>query len=260
MAKLILRESGGVGWIIISNLPHRNAVTHAMWSALPEAFDRFASDPKIRLVAMCGDGDEAFVSGGDISEFESMRGTPELDAAFARVVDEGCFAPMSCPKPVLAKIHGFCMGGGLALAASCDLCIAADNAVFAMPAARLGVGYSFKGIERLVQLLGPVNTADIFLSGRRFNAHDALRMGMVANVVARAELNKEFDNYCALIAQNAPLTISSAKAGILAALYGAKPREVEAVEQQAAGCWASNDCIEGRNAFLQKRKPKFNGN
>jgi enoyl-CoA hydratase/carnithine racemase len=160
---------------------------------------------------------------------------------------------------VLAKIHGFCMGGGIALAASCDVCIASDNAVFRMPAARLGVGYWFNGIERLVHVLGPRNAADIFFSARKFDAHEALRMGLLTRVVPRAEMDSEFARYCATLGDNAPLTMNAAKAAILASLQDSEKRDMAALEKQILGCWASDDYREGRDAFLQKRRPKFSG-
>ena len=259
MAEVIVRKEGPVGWIVLSNRSRRNAVTYTMWRALPEALRRLGSDPNIRIVALCGDGDDAFVSGGDISEFETVRATREDDAEYTRAVDEACMAPLRCPKPVVAKIHGFCMGGGLALAAACDVCIASDQAVFRMPAARLGVGYWFNGIRRLVHVLGPTNTADIFFSARKFNAQEALRMGLVTRVVPRATLDAEFARYCAMVGENAPLTMTAAKAAILSALDNGENRDMAALEQQIVGCWASDDYREGRDAFLEKRKPRFSG-
>lgn len=260
MGEIIVREEGHVGWIIVSNRSRHNAVTQAMWRALPEALQRLGSEPNIWIVALCGDGDEAFVSGGDISEFEAVRGTREADTEYSRAVDDACLAPLRCPKPVVAKIHGFCMGGGLALAASCDVCIASDEAVFRMPAARLGVGYWFNGMKRLVDVLGPRNTADIFFSARKFDAHEALRMGLLSRVVPRHDLDAEFGRYCALVVDNAPLTVSAAKAAILAALETGAARDLPALQKRIVDCWSSDDYREGRDAFLQKRRPKFSGN
>ena len=259
MGEIVVRADGPVGWLVLSNPSRRNAVTYAMWRAIPEALRQLAAHPDIRTIAISGDGDEAFVSGGDISEFETVRGTREADAEYNRVVDEACLAPLLCPKPVLAKIHGFCMGGGLALAASCDVRIASDNAVFRMPAARLGVGYWFNGIRRLVQVLGPTNTADIFFSARKFEAQEALRMGLLTRVVPRAALDDEFARYCAMVGDNAPLTMMAAKAAILASLQDSDLRDMAVLGQKIAGCWASDDYREGRDAFLEKRKAKFSG-
>ena len=259
IGEIVVREEGHTGWLVLSNPSRHNAVTYAMWRAIPEALQRLGSDPDIRIVAICGEGDEAFVSGGDISEFETVRATREADAEYNRAVDEACLAPLRCPKPVLAKIHGTCMGGGIALAASCDVCIASDQAVFRMPAARLGVGYWFNGIQRLVHILGPRNTADIFFSAHKFDAHEALRMGLLTRVVPRAGLDDEFARYCAMIGDNAPLTASAAKAAIVAALQDSETRDMAALEERILGCWASDDYREGRDAFLQKRRPKFSG-
>ena len=259
MGEIVVRTEGPVGWLVLSNVARHNAVTYEMWRAIPDALARLAADPQIRVVAITGDGDEAFVSGGDISEFATVRATREGDIEYGRVVDNACLAPLSCPKPVIAKIHGFCMGGGLALAASCDVRLASDDAVFRMPAARLGVGYWFNGIRRLVEVLGPTNTADIFFSARKFDAQEALRMGLLTRVVARSELDAEFGRYCAMVGDNAPLTMMAAKSAILATLQDAAARDTSALEKQIAGCWASADYREGRDAFLEKRRPKFIG-
>ena len=259
-SQVYVRKEGRVGWVVLSNRARRNAVTQAMWRAIPVALEALGADPAIRVVAITGDGDEAFVSGGDISEFETVRATREGDEEYNRAVDEACMAPLRCPKPVVAKIHGFCIGGGLALAAACDVCIASDNAVFCMPAARLGVGYWYRGVERLVQILGPMNTSDIFFSARKFNANEAQRMGLLARIVARADLDAEVAKYCAIVADNAPLTMMAAKAAIIAALQNPPQRAMPALENSINGCWASDDYREGREAFLEKRRPQFTGN
>lgn len=259
MPELVIRREAGVGWIVFSNVTHRNAVTYEMWRALPPALDALGADPEIRFVVICGDGNEAFVSGGDISEFETVRATAEKDAEYMRVVDEACLSPVRCAKPVIAKIRGVCFGGGLAVAAACDVRIAADDSVFRMPAARLGVGYWFNGVQRLVQVLGASNTADIFFSARVFDARDAARMGLLNRVVPAAELDREVQAYCDQVLQNAPLTLVAAKAAIRAALEDPSARDMKALEALARGCWASADYREGRDAFMQKRKPQFKG-
>ena len=200
MAELLKRREGAVGWIIFSNPARYNAMTFDMWRALPEALAAFDADPAVRVVVLAGDGDKAFVSGADISQFEQTRASEDARTEYNRVVEAAYLAPVLAAKPVVAKIRGICMGGGLGLAAACDVRVAADDAVFRMPAARLGLGYSFGGMRRFVQVLGAANTADIFFSARKFDAKDALRMGFVGRVVAAAELDREVGTYCALMA------------------------------------------------------------
>ncbi|HUW39135.1 MAG TPA: enoyl-CoA hydratase-related protein, partial [Rhodocyclaceae bacterium] len=182
MAELITRKENAVGWVIFSNPTKLNAVSHDMWTALPGAIAALDADPEVRLIAITGDGDRAFISGADISQFEKARGSAEAQALYNRAVVEAYEAPVLCSKPVVARIRGICMGGGLGLAAACDVRIAADDAVFRMPAGRLGLGYNYTGVKRFVQILGAANTADIFFSARKFNAADALAMGFVNRV------------------------------------------------------------------------------
>jgi enoyl-CoA hydratase len=150
VAELIKRRDGAVGWITFSNPARHNAMTYDMWRALPEALTAFDADPAVRVVVLAGDGDKAFVSGADISQFEQQRANEDARAEYNRVVEAAYLAPILAAKPVVAKIRGICMGGGLGLAAACDVRFAADDAVFRMPAARLGLGYSFNGMRRFV--------------------------------------------------------------------------------------------------------------
>lgn len=259
MAELIVRREGGIGRIIVSNIARRNAMTYEMYRELPGVVRELGDDPSVRLVVISGDGKEAFVSGGDISEFETVRATPAMDAQYMRAVDEASLCPLRCDKPVIAKIRGFCMGGGLALAAGCDVRIAASDAKFCMPAARLGVGFWFEGMQRLVQVLGPTGTADIFFSARVFGAEEALRMGFLNQVVSPEELDRAVDAYCNLVLQNAPLTLMAAKASIRQTFAGDHERDLAGLDALFRRCWASEDYREGRDAFLQKRKPQFKG-
>ena len=191
MAELITRKENAVGWVIFSNPAKFNAVSHDMWMALPKAIAAFDADPEVRLIVITGDGDKAFISGADISQFEKARGSAEAQAIYNQAVVDAYEAPVLCSKPVVAKIRGICMGGGLGLAAACDVRIAAADAVFRMPAGRLGLGYNYTGIRRFVQMLGAANTADIFFSARKFDAADALGMGFVNRVVPVADFDRE---------------------------------------------------------------------
>jgi len=259
MAELITRKEKSVGWIVFSNPAKFNAVSHDMWAALPQCIAAFDADPEVRLIVITGEGEKAFISGADISQFEKARGSAEAQAVYNRAVIDAYEAPVRCSKPVVAKIRGICMGGGLGLAAACDVRIAAEDAVFRMPAARLGLGYNFTGITRFVQLLGQANTSDIFFSARKFGAADALSMGFVNRVVPVADLDREVDAYCEMIAENAPLTIAAAKFAIRQTGLDASARNLDETSGMIEACFNSEDYREGRKAFMEKRKPNFTG-
>jgi enoyl-CoA hydratase/carnithine racemase len=259
VAELITRKEKSVGWVIFSNPTKFNAVSHDMWTALPQVIAAFDADPEVRMIVITGDGDKAFISGADISQFEKARGSAEAQAIYNQAVIDAYEAPVRCSKPVVAKIRGICMGGGLGLAAACDVRIAAEDAVFRMPAARLGLGYNFTGITRFVQLLGQANTADIFFSARKFGAADALSMGFVNRVVPVADLDREVDAYCELLVENAPLTIAAAKFAIRQTGLDSGARDLEQAARMIETCFNSEDYREGRKAFMEKRKPNFSG-
>jgi len=259
MAKLITRREGAVGWVVFSNPARFNAMTSDMWKALPEALAALDADPAVRLVVLAGDGDKAFVSGADVSQFDEARATEAEQAAYNRHVEAAYLAPTLAAKPVVAKIRGICMGGGLGLAAACDVRFAADDAVFRMPAARLGLGYSFVGMRRFVHVLGAANAADIFFSARKFDARDALAMGFVSKVFPAADFDREVDAYCRMVAENAPLTLVAAKSAIREVLKDAAARDLAALQRQIDACYASADYVEGRAAFKEKRTPRFRG-
>lgn len=259
MAELITRKENAVGWVIFSNPAKFNAVSHDMWTALPGKIAAFDADPEVRMIVITGDGDKAFISGADISQFEKARGSAEAQAIYNQAVVDSYEAPVKCSKPVVAKIRGICMGGGLGLAAACDVRIAAADAVFRMPAARLGLGYNFTGIKRFVQLLGAANTSDIFFTARKFDAADAFAMGFVNRVVPVADLDRVVAEYCALLAENAPLTMAAAKFAIRQTGLDPDIREMEQFARMLDACFNSEDYREGRRAFMEKRKPKFQG-
>jgi enoyl-CoA hydratase/carnithine racemase len=166
---------------------------------------------------------------------------------------------MHCSKPVIARIRGVCMGGGLGFAAACDLRICSDDAVFRMPAARLGLGYSPVGVRRFMNVIGAANTVDMFVSARKFDAAEALRMGFVSRVVPAAELEKVVAEYCEMIAENAPLTVAAAKYSVQQWLKDPADRDLATARKMVDACFASEDHKEGRTAFMQKRKPVFHG-
>jgi len=259
MAELITKREGAVATVLFSNPAKLNAVTFDMWNAVPATLAALDADPAVRVIVIAGDGDKAFISGADISQFEKLRGTAEAQAGYNRAVEKAYLAPMNCSKPVIARIRGICIGGGLGFAAACDLRICSDDAVFRMPAARLGLGYSPTGVRRFMNVIGAANTSDIFFTARKFDADEALRMGFVSRIVPAAQLEQAVAETCELIAQNAPLTVAAAKFAVQQALMDPAERDMAKAVRMVETCFASADHKEGRMAFMDKRKPSFTG-
>lgn len=257
--KLVARKDGAIGWVIFNNPQKRNAMSLEMSEATAAALEDYAKDPAIRVVILKGEGDKAFISGADISQFKERRASLEQVRA-AEVISERCNkAIRECPKPVIAMIRGYCMGGGLGIAVACDLRIASDDSRFGIPAAKLGVGYRFMGIRRLSELVGPSFTAEIFYTGRQFSAQEALQMGLVNRLLPAAELEKYVMDYATTLAGNAPLTIAAVRRCLIELRKDPADRDIDLCQKMVEDCFASEDYIEGRNAFMEKRKPVFKG-
>ena len=257
--KLIGRKDGAIGWVIFNNPQKRNAVSMAMARALATVVDEFARDPAIRVVILTGAGDKAFVSGADISEFKDRRSTKAAMEEYDKSSDRAAKALRECPKPTIAMIRGYCMGGGLGTAVTCDLRIASDDSRFGVPAARLGVGYRYERLRQLENLVGPSFTMEIFYTGRQFSAEEALQMGLINRMLPAAELEKYVLDYATTIATNAPLTIAAVKRSVIEMAKDADRRDIAACDKMVDACFASADYIEGRDAFTEKRKPVFQG-
>jgi enoyl-CoA hydratase/carnithine racemase len=257
--RMIARIEGHIGWMIFNNPARRNAVSAAMWAAIPAIMDRFEADPAVRAIVLAGAGDKAFVAGADISEFEAQRASPEQVAAYEAVSEEAEKRIAGSPKPTIAMIRGFCIGGGVGIAVSCDLRIAAAGARFGVPAARLGLGYGPWGVKKLMGLVGTANTKEIFITARHFDAGEAMGMGLVNRVVPEPVLEAYVRGYCATIAENAPLTIAALKRTVEELSKTSPDADIALCERLVQGCFDSEDYVEGRRAFMEKRRPVFRG-
>ncbi len=257
--KMIVRKADNVGWMIFNNPRRRNAVSMDMWRAVGEIIQGFQADDDVRVAVMMGAGDKAFVSGADISEFEKTRANAAAEKEYSRVSATALDALAGFDKPLIAMIHGYCIGGGVGVALAADIRIASDTSQFAIPAARLGLGYGYRAVKVLADLVGPAMAKDILFSARRLSAEEALRIGLVNRVVPHGDLEAATRDYVAKIVANAPLTIRAAKAAIGEVLKDAANRDLAAVERKVRVCFDSADFAEGRRAFMEKRRPAFRG-
>jgi enoyl-CoA hydratase/carnithine racemase len=259
MAELLITKNAAVGTIMISNPNKMNAMSVQMWMDLPKAIRAFDADPEVRVIVITGQGEKAFVSGADISQFDTLRSSPQTQKDYEDAVADSMIAPLECSKPIIAKIRGFCFGGGLGLAAACDIRICSDNSSFRMPAARLGLGYGHTGIKRFTDVIGLANATDIFVTARRFDAADALRMGFVSRVCSAEEMDAVVDQYTQAIADNAPLTVAASKFIVRTVCAHPSEQDIPRAEEMVKICFASEDFKEGRAAFMEKRPAKFKG-
>jgi len=257
--KMIARKEGRVGYLIFNNPERHNAVSLDMWAKTAEMLNNFASDDEVRVLVVTGAGEKAFIAGADISRFGDERSNEEAIARYNATVERAYAAMEGFPKPTIAMIRGYCMGGGLGFALGCDMRICADNARFALPAAKLGLGYSFPGIKRFVDTVGPSFTKEIFFTARQFDAAEALAMGLVNRVLAGPQLEPYVKDYATAIASNAPLTITATKFIVGETLKDPADRDLKRCAEAVDRCFKSHDYQEGRKAFMEKRRPEFTG-
>ena len=257
--KIVSKKVGPVGHLIFNNPEKRNAFSLDMSIAAADVMDDFLADDAIRVIVLSGAGDKAFVSGGDISKFEKQRASKEDVENYTKKGERFRTLLKDSSKPTVAMIRGYCLGGGLAIALNCDIRICTEDAQFGIPAAKLGIGYAGERLGQLVELVGPSAAKDILFTGRRVPAPEALRMGIVNYMVTAGELEAFVDNYARNIAGNAPLSIVAAKRVIDEYIKDADKRDEALAQKVVADCFASQDYVEGRRAFMEKRKPNFTG-
>jgi enoyl-CoA hydratase len=257
--QLLVEVADSVATVTFNNPARRNALTAQMRAALPGVLTALNADGDVRVVVATGAGEAAFMSGADISEFAAQRTAPADRAAFDRGQAALAEAWAALDKPVIAMIRGYCLGGGLLTALQADIRIASDDSQFGIPAARLGLGYAFSGVTRLITLVGPAKAAEILFSARRFSAAEALQMGLVNQVVTGGALHETVYGLASAIAGNAPLTVAAVKAAIREASRPAQERDLARVNAMVEACFRSADYLEGQRAFAEKRPPSFTG-
>lgn len=257
--KILTHTADGVGAITFNNPDKRNAMSLEMWEGFGEALTALRDDDKVRVVILRAAGGKAFVSGADISQFEKVRHNAAASEQYAKRSAAQRALLADYPKPTIACIDGYCLGGGMQVAMLADIRLASQDSQFGIPAARLGIAYGYDGLKHLVSLVGPSWARLLMYTGMRIDAAEALRIGLVERVFPQGELWGETMAIAETIAQNAPLAIKAAKITIAQVLKDESARDIDAIKAIGNACMDSDDFREGRQAFMAKRKPQFQG-
>jgi enoyl-CoA hydratase len=257
--KILQSVADGVGIITFNNPEKRNAMSLDMWEGFGHALIELRDDPDVRVVILVGAGDKAFVSGADISQFEKNRHNAEASEEYAKRSAAQRALLADYPKPTIACVRGFCLGGGMQVAMMADIRFAAENSQFGIPAAKLGIAYGYDGLRNLVSLVGPSWARLLMYTGMRIGSGEAVRIGLVDRVLPDAELWSATLDTAHTISGNAPLAIQAAKITIAQVLKDSDKRDMDAIKAIGTACMDSEDFREGRRAFMEKRKPRFRG-
>lgn len=257
--RIVAEKQGPIGWLTFNNPARRNAISVDMWEAIPKVLDRFEQDPEIRVIVLKGEGDKAFVSGADVSQYEKQRSTAEGIQHYEEIAGRVAERLQSCDKAIIAMIRGYCLGAGVNIALCCDLRIAGQDARLGIPAAKLGLGYRASSLKNLVDTVGPAYAREVLITARQFSAEEARMMGLVNRVAPVAGLESLVLEYCAAISDNAPLTMRASKRIVSELLKSSASFDAPACAALVTQCFESQDYIEGRRAFMEKRKPVFHG-
>jgi enoyl-CoA hydratase len=257
--KMLAVKDEGVGLITFNQPEKRNAMSLEMWTGFGEMLDEFREDDGVRVVILTGAGNKAFVSGADISQFEKNRSDANAQKEYDRLAGVGRAKYAAFPKPIIARIRGFCLGGGLAIAMQADMRIAAVDSQFGIPAAKLSIAYAPDSVKKLIDLVGPAHARMILYTARRIDAAEAERIGLINKMVEDEALNEYVLDLARTIADNAPLSVAASKLTINEMLKDESKRDVAAMQRMMEVCFNSADYKEGRTAFMEKRAPRWVG-
>lgn len=257
--RILVEKSGPIGWLRIHNPARMNAMSLSMWQELKQCVEDLEKDPNTRVIVIAGSGDKAFCAGGDISEFGSVRTGADAIATYDAAGKVAMDMLRHTPKPTVAMIQGYCLGGGMGLALQCDLRMATDNARLGVPAAKRGIAYGFDGVRQLVELVGPSNTKNMLYTARQLGADEALAMGLINEVHPSAAIEQAVRDTAMTIAGNAPLSVAAAKTMVDMVLRDPEDREMALCRAAETACRESEDYREATRAFSEKRPPLFLG-
>lgn len=256
---VLAQKDGAIGWLIFDHPEKHNAVSLDMAIAVPDIVADFDADPDIRVVILKGAGERSFIAGSNISTFDAVRTDAAQNLRYQEQSQNSYDSVYRCSKPTIAMVRGYCIGGGMDYAASCDMRICSSDSVFAIPAVKLGLGYGYQGQIRINRLIGSSQARDLYFTGRRYDAQEALRVGLVHEVAAPDALDARVREYAGSIAINAPLTIRALKRVFQELERDPGERDMAAAHALIAACYDSEDYREGKAAFAEKRKPDFQG-
>jgi enoyl-CoA hydratase len=253
------QRDGAIGWIIFDNPGKLNAISPAMRAQAYELASSYERDAAVRVVVMRGEGDKAFVSGADISSFDDANadasGSSEPEVSWSMMSNK----IKELTKPTIVMIHGYCLGGGLELALNADIRFASTLSQWGIPAALRGIAYPPHAVQQLLTVVTPSVAKDILYSGRRLTAFEALNVGLANQIYSPEKLVRETTLYAQTIAENAPLSVQSAKFSINQFMLEPSLRDHAAMEAKVEAATHSKDYREGTLSFMEKRKPMFLG-
>ncbi len=255
--KMLADVDQGIGLITFNQPEKRNAMSVAMWDGLTAILDDFLADDSVRVVVLTGAGPKAFVSGADISQFDQQRASGNAQLEYDRLTSAGRAKLAAFPKPVIARIRGFCLGGGLGIAMQADIRIAAVDSEFGIPAAKLGIAYGYDMTRKLVSLVGPAHASMMLFTGNRFDATEAARIGLINQVTSDEDLSEVVFKIARTMADNAPNSLRIGKMCV-AEVQSLTP-DIGKIGTAVASCFDTDDYKEGRLAFAEKRRPVFTG-
>lgn len=258
--KIITRKDGAIGRLIFNNPDKLNAISLEMWEGMGKAVEQFEADPEVRVIVLSGAGGKSFVAGADVSKYEEERMGENAQEHYAQTGEKALSALYNSEKVTIAAIDGWCIGGGISVAVSCDLRYASSKSRFGQPAMRYGIGYRYKSLRRLVDIIGVPASKDMLLGGLQFDAEEAYTKALVGRVIPEGEEFEAFiEKTAASIAGGAPLTGKQVKYTLATILKDPADRDLDRCEELFQVCYASDDYKEGIRAFAEKRRPVFVG-